>query len=149
MNSYLLMVWVGVGIVCFIPFFSKSKAALFLAPLIMLSVYGSFYYSESQIGRPYYDKPAKFLYQHHKVDTIDNQKWITLLAIVDGDDRLYRFPYDKKTEEELKRAQERGKSGTPQVGEFKNNKKKKGVDRNMQDLKMYDLPHTKIVPKAG
>ena len=56
---------------------------------------------------------------------------------------------DKKTEEELKRAQERGKSGTPQVGEFKNNKKKKGVDRNMQDLKMYDLPHTKIVPKDG
>lgn len=149
MNSYLLMAWIGTGIICFIPYFSKSKAAFLLAPLIMLSVYGSFYYSESQIGRPYYDRPAKFLYQHHKVDTIDNQKWITLLAIVDGDDRLFRFPYDKKTEEELKKAKERGKSGTPQVGEFTNKQKQKGFDRSMQDLKMYDVPHTKIVPKDG
>ena len=148
MSNYLLMVWIAAGILCFAPLFVKNRYLQFLVvPVIMTAVLYSFIYSDQQIGRPYYDHPEKFLYVSHKVDEIEGKKWITLLAIVDEDDRLYRFPYTDKKQQELKSAQQRSKNGRAQVGEFNPRDPRNGERTAEPELKTYDLPHTEIIPK--
>ena len=145
--TQLLMIWCLAGLACLIPLFRICKRQKYVVvPLIFAAIYLSFVLNFDFIGSPYHQKPPKFMYKHHSVDVIDNQKYITLWAIVKDADKLYRFPHTKQAEEELRRAQERGKQGTPQVGEFKNEPGKPGDTRGGK-LKMYDFPYQRQIPK--
>lgn len=149
----LAMIWSFAGLVCLIPLLTISKKTKFLiVPIVFVAIYLSFVTNLGFIGKPYYAKPEKFVYKYHTVDKVDDQTYITLWAIVKGKDSLYRFPYTKDNEDTLNKAKERGKSGTPQIGEFlKNNtkqKEQKGLNPDSGgDLKMYDFPHQKLYPK--
>lgn len=118
------------------------------APAILGAVYLSFIYSESLMGRPYYSKPSEFIYVMHKTDILEDQKWITLLAIVEGDDRLYRFAWDERTQKELDAGAKRAAQGRVQKGEFPESRKRNSESRdNAPFLKMYDLPIQELLPK--
>lgn len=146
-TTQLLMIWCLAGLGCLIPLFRICKVQKYIVvPIVFFAIYLSFITNIDFIGKPYYTKPAKFLYKHHTVETIDSTKWITLWAMVDKKDSLYRFQWNKKDEEQLKRAQKRSQQGTPQVGEFK----KKGKSKKLQpggELEIYDFPYQEQLPK--
>ena len=145
-TTQLAMIWAFAGLICIIPLFRQCKVQKFIVvPIVFAAIYLSFITNLDFIGRPYYAKPDKFLYKHHTVDTIKEQTWITLWAMVDKQDKLYRFPFNKETEEKLKQSQKRSQEGTPQVGEFKKGKKQKNTQGG--DLLMYDFPYQQRMEK--
>ena len=146
-TTQLAMIWAFAGLICIIPLFRVCKLQKFVVvPIVFLAIYLSFVTNLDFIGKPYYKTPDKFLYKHHTVETIDSTKWITLWAMVDKRDSLYRFQWNKKDEKQLKRAQKRSRQGTPQIGEFK----KKGKGKKFQpggELEIYDFPYQEQIPK--
>jgi hypothetical protein len=95
-----------------------------------------------------YGKPAKFIYKHHSIANIDNQKWITLWAMVEKKDRLYRFIYDAVTQRELNKAKKKAEAGKAPMGEFKKRKIKDKFERTERtELVIYDFPYHEAFPK--
>jgi len=150
-TSQLAIIWIFAGIVCMVPMFIQlTWKKFFIVPLVFLSVYLSFVTNKEFLGTPLYEKPQKFVHKYHEITLDNNQKWVTMWAMVDNKDRLYKFPYNKQMEQQLKKARERARQGRPTQGEFipKNPGEKNPTETTKGgDLKIYDFPFQKMFPK--
>ena len=147
--TQLAMIWAFAGLICVIPLFRVcKKQKYFIIPLVFAAIYASFVTNLEFLGKPYYEKPEKFIYIHHTVDKEGSQNYITLWAYADEKDRLYRFPATPGTEKKLQKAQKDSQNGVPQVGEFKK-RKKKGfkIPEDEGELMMYPFPYQEGVQK--
>lgn len=147
--TQLAMIWAFAGLICVIPLFRVcKKQKYFIIPLVFAAIYISFVTNLEFLGKPYYEKPEKFIYIHHTVDKQGGQNYITLWAYADEKDRLYRFPASVSTQKKLQKAQIESKKGVPHVGEFKK-RKKKGFKRpdHEGELIIYPFPYQEGVRK--
>ena len=148
-TTQLAAIWIFAGLCCMIPMFVKLSWQKFLIiPIVLFSIWISFETNWEFIGAPVYDKPAKFIYKHHSISTMNNEKWITLWAMVEKKDRLYRFVYDKQTQKKLNEAKKQASRGRATIGEFKKKEPENRLDRTDQtELITYDFPHQEAFPK--
>ena len=148
-TTQLAAIWIFAGLCCMIPMFVKLSWQKFLIiPIVLFSIWISFETNREFIGTPVYDQPAKFIYKHHSISTMNNEKWITLWAMVEKKDRLYRFVYDKQTQKKLNEAKKRASRGRATIGEFKKKEPKNRLNRTDQtELITYDFPHQEAFPK--
>ena len=79
---------------------------------------------------------------------MNNEKWITLWALVENKDRLYRFIYDAETKKKLEQAKKKAEKGRATIGEFRKKQRKNKLDRTDDtELVTYDFPHQEAFPK--
>lgn len=104
--------------VVFLVFYSSIHKTVKATTLTLLVVFGlavADHYNK-HIGSPIQGLPEyEFTYVHHEAtgDTIKLWVWSKEMG-----DRLYVFPYDQDTAQELSKAQEKTKNGRPQQGGF-------------------------------
>ena len=148
-TTQLAAIWMFAGLVCMIPMFVESSWQKFLIiPIVFFAIWISFDTNKEFIGVPMHGKPAKFIYKHHTTGNFDNQKWITLWAMVEKKDRLYRFIYDAVTQRELNKAKKKAEGGKATMGEFKKRKIKDRFERTERtELVIYDFPYHEAFPK--
>ena len=149
-TTQLAAIWMFAGVVCMVPMFVNSSWQKFLIiPVVFFAIWLSFDTNKEFIGSPMHEKPAKFIYKHHTTSNFDNEKWITLWAMVDKKDRLYRFIYDAATQKELNKAKKKAQAGKATIGEFKKRKLKNKLDRtDKTKLEIYDFPYQEAFPKG-
>ncbi len=88
---------------------------LMIIVLVLFGFFTEVHYRDS-LGAPIEGFPeGKFRYTYHEVQG----DFILLWVWTEGkDDRLYNFPFDQETAEELAKAQQEGQEGATQGGEF-------------------------------
>ena len=106
-------------------FFRSSAsvgAKLLTFPLLLVLGLGLYAHYLAELGAPIKGLPTvKFVYVHHVVT--NRGKTIVLWAYVNGGDRLFSFPYTRKDEKALERAQHATQRGHPQTGKPAHGKK--------------------------
>jgi len=152
-TTQLMMIWIFAGFACFIPFFMNWNWQKYLiVPIVFAAIYISFDTNKDFIGKPQYGPPeGKWTYLVHRVDQFSKQKYITLWVIIKGDDKLYRFLYNKEQAKKLEIARKRSQKGIRQIGEFAQKvvkAKRKGTHIEKFELRIYDFPHQKLMPKT-
>lgn len=157
---YISQVWIIIALwLClagvFLALMVKSDLASWkktlLIPLTILLVYGTINQNAGLLGQPIRAYPDGVFEIHgYRVDVVSHtESWIILWAIETGEtDRLYRFPYDAETEQELAEAQQQQQEGLVQFGEFEVPDDPAG-EQDLPNLRLFDPQTPPVFSKNG
>lgn len=107
----------------------RDRFKLACLPLVLLVAGLLGYHYIDQLGRPFQGFPEdKFEYIHH----LSNPSTTELWAKIDGESRLFAFPYSKENEKQLEKAKSRSRAGIPSEGKFEINKDGKNIIPNWE-----------------
>lgn len=154
-TELLVTLWVGFVIVALSLVFRSSLSftrKMLIVPLTFLALYVTITQSIELLGKPYDGVPeGEFEFIAYKVNMDETTKKKSILLWVkteeDGD-RLYVLPFNDQAKKKLQKSSKRQKAGIKQVGKFKKKKPGEKLETTLwQDLKMYDFPMQRLIPK--
>jgi hypothetical protein len=116
----------------------KSKSAdllkLLIIPLSIVFAWSGTVYYITQLGKPIEGQPeTTFTYIHH----IASNTTIELWTKIDGESRLYVFPFSEEAQEKLDKAKRQAKQGLPVEG--KKTKNPGSGDQNTKGKFDFDI----------
>lgn len=155
-TELLVMVWVTFSIVALGLIFRSSltfNRKMLIVPLTFLLLYGTIDQSIELLGKPYPGVPeGEFAFVAYRISVNPDTREKSILLWTNSweeGDRLYILPYDEEAKKKLQQAAKKQKKGVKQMGKFKKAaKRKKRLEASLwQDLKLYDFPMQKLLPK--